>query len=132
LSERHHICAKCVHGVIEPGPGGTTDDRYPCPECEHRDVWTKARFTGESDRALSEHAMRLDARIIEHDAYCCCDDPCLVEERVWLRAHTWELDRRAETGEQVVDPNEPTLEERLGPWGLEWELEQREREEGRA
>jgi len=38
-----------------------------------------------------------------------------------------EINRRLATEIRIDDPNEPTLEERLAPWGIEWELEQRDR-----
>ena len=76
--------------------------------------------------------MSVDARIIEHDAYCACDEVCIAhEDRRTLAALTWEQARREACGEEHVDPSEPTLEERLGPYGIEWEMEQRERMEGR-
>jgi hypothetical protein len=38
-----------------------------------------------------------------------------------------EIARRVELDIRIEDPNEPTFEERHAPYGIEWELEQRER-----
>ena len=43
--------------------------------------------------------------------------------------HT-EMARRIAAGITIEDPDAPTLEERLEPFGIEWQIEQRERSQG--
>jgi hypothetical protein len=65
VSERHRICAKCVHGVIHGVID--TDGDYPCPDCRRRDEWCKRNFADQADRRLSERAFYADARIFDID-----------------------------------------------------------------
>lgn len=93
-----------------------------------RDAWTAREFGAYTDRELFDLMFYTDASIIEHDMHCCCDEECEVAPgRRLLRALSHEEDRRVRLGIEVRDDREPTLEERLAPFGIEWELEQRER-----
>lgn len=91
-------------------------------------------ITAVSDRELADVLFYIDVRRAEHleidceagGEYVC--DRCEAD-RVEARAVRAELERREELGLEVVDPDAPTLEERLEPYGIEWELEQRDRQE---
>lgn len=99
-----------------------------------RDAWTERTFAGRFDEDLAQSAFYTDAHIIEHNAHCCCDewqDCPAVTDGPYLRALFHEMERRERTGQFNPDPNAPTLEERLGPYGIEWQIEQRERQENR-
>ena len=86
------------------------------------------------DRALEDAAFMLDVKIgelLEIDAvYGDPDGPpaevvAIFDERDAIRT---EIERRVTEGvPPIIDPDEPTLEQRLGPYGIEWEIEQRER-----
>lgn len=89
------------------------------------------------DRQLAETLFYLDARCAEHlevDALYGDPegaDPAVLGDfaaRTEIRA---EIERREAAGIFIEDPDAPTLEERLEPFGLEWQIEQRERGEGR-
>lgn len=95
-------------------------------------------LTTTPDRALADALFWLDVRCAEHlevDALYGDPegaDPAVLAdfaERATIRA---EIERRLELGITIDDPDAPTLEQRLEPFGLEWELEQRERREGRG
>lgn len=82
------------------------------------------------DEDLGERALYLDAAIIDHNAYCCCDgEECptgpLAEA---LREITAECDRRVAAGIYLADPDRLTFEERYAPYGPAWAQEQAERE----
>lgn len=91
------------------------------------------------DRQLADRLFWLDVKIAElyeiDAVYGDEDGPAadvlaVFAERDDLAA---ERDRRIEQGvAPIVDPTEPTLEERLAPYGIEWRLEQRDRQEGRS
>lgn len=89
------------------------------------------------DRRLAEALFYLDVRCAEHlevDALYGDPegaDPAVLadfDERAAVRA---EIERREAAGIFIEDPEAPSLEERLEPFGIEWQLEQRERREGR-
>lgn len=91
-------------------------------------------ITQTPDRDLADALFYIDVRRAEHSEIDCdgggeyrCErcEADYVEARE-IRA---ELARREANGVEVVDPDAPTLEERLGPYGIEWELEQRDRQE---
>jgi hypothetical protein len=100
-----------------------------------RDAWCAARFADHSDYELSSWAFALDAHIIEHNAYCCCDEEgCpedIVQGRKMLAALTYEEERRTREGIEIRKDSDPRIEEELAPFGPEWEREQRARMEGR-
>jgi hypothetical protein len=89
----------------------------------------------EPDRSLSEREFRLDVALAQHaemdcmggGEYRCGQCEPNMDAREAIRE---EVERRKAEGIFVEDPDEPTLEERLGPYGLEWQIEQRERAEG--
>ncbi|MGB8878615.1 MAG: hypothetical protein WCD11_19985 [Solirubrobacteraceae bacterium] len=89
------------------------------------------------DRQLAEALFYLDARCAEHlevDALYGDPegaDPAVLGDfaaRLEVRA---EIERREAAGIFIEDPDAPSLEERLEPFGIEWQIEQRERGEGR-
>jgi hypothetical protein len=89
------------------------------------------------DRQLADALYWLDVRCAEHlevDALYGDPegaDPAVLadfDERAAVRA---EIARREAAGISIEDPTEPSLEERLEPFGIEWQIEQRERGEGR-
>lgn len=95
-----------------------------------RDCWCAVSYADLTDRELADWMFRVDAAIIEHDAYCCCDDEraaCVGRERRLLASLSHEADRRVRYGITVSSPDEETFEQRHAPYGTEWELEQRER-----
>ncbi len=101
---------------------------------DKRDEWSKAYFAGQSDYEVAQAGFYNDAYVIEHDAYCCCDEGCpdaIVEARKLVDAANYEGARRERTGEQVSKDTDPNIERDLAPFGPEWELEQRERMENR-
>lgn len=53
--------------------------------------------------------------------------PTCDANRETIRTARAEIERRIVNGITVDDPNAETLEERLAPWGTEWQLEQLER-----
>ena len=85
------------------------------------------------DRLLAESLFYLDVRCAEHlECDALYGDPEGADPRVLadfdsaaeIRA---EIARREAAGVFIDDPDAPTLEERLEPFGIEWQLEQRER-----
>jgi hypothetical protein len=69
----------------------------------------------------------------------CLEGGCLGEEgcptcaaaSARQEAATAEIAQRQKIGVTIEDLDAPTLEERLEPYGIEWQIEQREREEHR-
>lgn len=90
----------------------------------------------EPDRSIGERMIYAEAFLAEHCEMDCggggtpCAGCCARFD--FLKAAREEDDRRQAAGITIEDPDEPTLEERLGPYGIEWQIEQRERTEGRA
>lgn len=84
----------------------------------------------EPDQSMEERAFYCDAAIIEHrNLDADPDGPCegCIEAHHALEEIRQERMRRYWLGIAIDDPAAPTLEERLAPYGIEWELEQRER-----
>ncbi len=95
---------------------------------QERDAYCAAQFGDYSDQDLGYATVALDQKVMEHQAYCCCDDQCVVSDDVRrLRAMIYEGDRRVRLGIEVTGPNDTTLEQRLGAYGIEYQLEQEER-----
>jgi hypothetical protein len=93
-----------------------------------RDAWCAKRFADSDDRDLAEWSFAVDATIIEHNMFCCCDEDCTATPaRKMLAAITYEMARRDRTGERWDRPGRETFEERHAPFGTEWQLEQRDR-----
>ena len=94
------------------------------------------QITALPDRQIEDDLFYLDVRIsewFEMDAFYGDPegpDPRAAADMDEYNALQAEKDRRIRMNIYVEDPAEPTLEERLGPWGLEWQIEQRERQEG--
>lgn len=90
----------------------------------------------EPDRSIGERVMYAEAFLAEHCEMDCGDggEPCsgCCARIDFLAAAKTEEREREARGVTIVDPDEPTLEERLGPYGIEWQIEQQERAEGRA
>lgn len=74
----------------------------------------------------------LEDEDVDHATHVASCDYCqrLEADAAERRAVEDEVARRAELGISIEDPDEPTLEERLAPFGPEWQREQREREDG--
>ena len=89
------------------------------------------------DRQLADALFYLDVRIAEHyEVDAVFGDPDGPSPQVQgdfdaRRQIRAEVDRRTEFGIQIDDPDEPSFEERHAPYGIEWQIEQRERAEGR-
>ena len=90
----------------------------------------------EPDRSMADREFWLDVKLGEHSEMDCdgggefpCSD-CDANHQA-LREIRAEQGRREQEQIQIEDPNEETLEERLAPFGTEWQLEQQERMEGR-
>jgi hypothetical protein len=88
------------------------------------------------DRQLQTAEFYADVRCAEHlevDALYGSDDPdpAVVADFEWRAQLRDEIARREAEGITIDDPDEPSLEARLEPFGIEWQLEQRERAEGR-
>ena len=87
------------------------------------------------DRALVDSIFYADHELAEHLEIDCegggeFDCPTCTANRDGIRAARAEIDRRRLAGITVDDPHAETLEQRLAPYGTEWELEQRERADG--
>jgi methionine synthase II (cobalamin-independent) len=89
------------------------------------------------DRQLETAEFYADVRCAEHlevDALYGDPDgphPSVAADFEWRAALRDEIARREAAGITIDDPDEPSLEARLEPFGIEWQLEQRERAEGR-
>jgi hypothetical protein len=94
---------------------------------------TKARIAAEittsPDRHIEEWIFMVEVRAAELAEI---DGTLSIGKSASLEAHRDERDRRIAEGISIDDPNAETLEERLAPFGTEWQIEQREREEGRG
>jgi hypothetical protein len=89
-------------------------------------------LTTTPDRALMDAIFYADHDLAQHLEIDCegggeFECPTCTANRETIRLARTEIERRALLGIAVEDPNEPTLEQRLEPYGIEWELEQRER-----
>jgi hypothetical protein len=88
------------------------------------------------DRELQTAEFYADVRCAEHlevDALYGDENgpaPAVAADFAWRAELREEIARREAAGIAIDDPNAETLEQRLAPWGTEWELEQRERTEG--
>lgn len=87
----------------------------------------------ETDRSMSEREFYCDAQIIEHRELDADPDGCCNRcERAQIAIDEIRAERMRRDAlciEQIVDPNELTLEERWAPYGEEWQWEQRLRHE---
>ena len=140
--------------------GYDTDGDAPCPVCEaagrhghtpdvrrarhaaeHAESmgWREAaeaiRRYAEPDRDLADRLFWIDVRLGEHAEVDCMgggeyECPRCSADFKAREAILAEQARREAAGIFIEDPDEPTLEERLEPYGLEWQIEQRERMEG--
>lgn len=66
-----------------------------------RDCWCAVSYGDLTDRELADWMFRVDAHIIEHNSYCCCDhefDACVGRERRLLASLSHEADRRVRYG----------------------------------
>lgn len=66
-----------------------------------RDCWCAVSYGDLTGRELADWMFSVDAYIINHDSYCCCDgesDPCVGRERRLLASLSHEVDRRVRYG----------------------------------
>jgi hypothetical protein len=104
----------------------TTPDLTTTPDRQLAD-WLFYDDVRRAERAEIDGLGCYAAEDEDHDAATCSTCRQLAAAAAERQAVRDEIARREAAGIFIEDPDEPTFEERHAPYGIEWQLEQRER-----